>query len=63
MEQRKRVNASQAAKGEWKIEATVEVLDSNSVEAQAIAGMILDLVKETETAFLRDGRKLAGGAA
>jgi hypothetical protein len=60
MEQRKRVNASQSAKGVWKIEATVEITDSVPTPAQDIARAILDLIKKTEAAFVADGRKLAG---
>jgi len=60
MEQRKRVNASQGAKGDWKIDATAEIKDDKPVSSEDVALAILGLIKTTESAFRADGRKLVG---
>jgi hypothetical protein len=60
MEQRKRVNASQGAKGEWKLDATVEMSDGQIVANEQMAGNLIELIKSTEAAFRADGRKIAG---
>jgi hypothetical protein len=64
METRKRINASQGAKGDWKLDCTYEVVSAGEIgEAplnELVASTILDLIKTTESAFRADGRKLAG---
>lgn len=61
MEQRKRINASQGAKGEWKLDATVEWTDKEKlIDNHSIAEDSLALIKQTESVYRADGRKIAG---
>ena len=62
MEQRKRVNVKQTAKGEWQIDVTVEITNGTIVSNDFIAKESLDLVKSVETKFVADGRRMAGDA-
>ena len=69
MEQRKRINAKQTAKGEWQIDATVEWtgddadISTGKMDNGNVSLAILGLIKTVESDFQRDDRKLAGGAA
>lgn len=60
MEQRKRVNAKQTAKGEWQIDCTVEITDETIVSNDFISKESIDLVKAVEHQFTADGRRIAG---
>lgn len=71
-EPRYRINASQSAKGYWQLDATIEdskdrlvISDSKDIadiETISLGEKLLQIIKETEEAFRKDGRKLAGDA-
>jgi hypothetical protein len=52
---RKRINASQTAKGLFQLEATVETFDGSDPGAE-----LLRILKDAEARFLADGKKLVG---
>ena len=71
---RYRNNAKQTAKGAWQLDCTVELGDDHIIEYNhpgdlgnitevAIGQKLLAIVKETETAFQKDGKQMAGGGA
>ena len=70
-ETRYRVNAKSTTKGIWTLDVTVELPDSslnrnidesNSdiMEKNTIGEELLRIIKNTERAFVADGRRLAG---
>ena len=70
-EPRYRISAKQTAKNFWQIDATVEfgkdkILtiinpdDEGETENQPIGLRLLQIIKETEDAFRKDGRKIVG---
>lgn len=69
-EPRYRINASQTAKGYWQLDATIEdskdrlvisdKQDVADIETISLGEKLLEIIKQTEDAFRRDGRKLAG---
>ena len=62
MEQRKRVNVKQTAKGEWQIDATVEMTAAGVLDNKLIARESIDLVKAVEAEYHADGRRMVGDA-
>ena len=65
-----RLNASQTAKGVWKMDCTVEnakeswqVPDPDDISVVTVITLgqkVLDMLKDAEQRFRKDGRKLAG---
>ena len=71
MSDRYRLNAKQTARGTWQLDLTVEretldrlrPLDPNDLGNTAkdtMADTMLQIVRDTETKFRKDGRKIAG---
>lgn len=54
---RKRVNASQTAKGLWQIEATVETCDGSDPQVD-----LLRIIDDTAARFIASGKKLVSAA-
>ena len=69
---RYRINAKQTAKGLWQLDCTVELGEDHIIEYNhpgdlgnitelGIGQKLLAVIKETEAAFQKDGKQMAGG--